>query len=155
MADVLLREPPSRGRADADFLAQTPRPYPPSDPLPELDTSVHPGAVMIPLSTFAWFILAIWIGFGEPKTSLALAAVTFLGIMYFGLLVGAARFARRTRSRPARQRSFREFLDGDVEMSTERITGRSALVQIAIMPITLVIGGTCIIAAAVSARLLS
>jgi len=147
MLDVLLR--PSHVPKSADLSPQTGSSYPASDPLPPLETTVHPGAVAIPLSTFAWFILAIWIGFGTPKTPLVLAAVTFLGIMYFGLLVG---FARDRRTGPTRQRSFREFLDGDVEIATERISGRSALVQITIIPVTLAIGGSCMIAAAVWAR---
>jgi len=39
------------------------------------------------------------------------------------------------------RRSFREFLNGDVDIETGRITGRAALLQIAAMPIILALCG--------------
>jgi hypothetical protein len=52
----------------------------------------------------------------------------------------------------AHQRSFREFLDGDVDIATGRITGRVALWQIAMMPMALAVGGTIMIGCAVWVR---
>jgi hypothetical protein len=109
--------------------------------------------VALPIATFAWFILAIWIGFGAGETSLVLAVVTFLGIMYFSLISGGSALARDVRIGRTRRRSFREFLDGDVEIATGRITGREALEQMAILPITLAGGGSVIIAVAVLTRI--
>src|SRR5882762_6398737 len=155
MADVLLRDAPLRAERNVDLLAQTvvTSRYPANDPSPPVETTIHPVAVALPIATFAWFILAIWIGFGAGETSLVLAVVTFLGIMYFSLISGGSALARDVRIGRTRRRSFREFLDGDVEIATGRITGREALEQMAILPIALAGGGSVIIAVAVLARI--
>jgi hypothetical protein len=152
MADVLLRDAPLRAERNVDLLAQTvvTSRYPANDPS---ETTIHSVAVALPIATFAWFILAIWIGFGAGETSLVLAVVTFLGIMYFSLISGGSALARDVRIGRTRRRSFREFLDGDVEIATGRITGREALEQMAILPITLAGGGSVIIAVAVLTRI--
>ena len=46
-------------------------------------TSVHPVAVAVPVAAFPWFVLAAWIAFAGGETSLVLAFVTFLTVMYF------------------------------------------------------------------------
>ncbi len=155
MADVLLPVRPSRSQTDTDRSPQTVivSSYPSNDPPPPLETTVHPFAVAIPMATFAWFVLAIWIGFGGGEASLVLAVVTFLGIMYASLIAGGGALARDVRIGRSQHRSFREFLEGDVEIATERITGREALEQIAVLPVTLVIGGSVIIAVALVTRI--
>jgi hypothetical protein len=45
-----------------------------------------------------------------------------------------------------------EFLNGNVDSETRRITGRAALVQIAAMPIILALGGTLVLGSEVSAK---
>ena len=153
MSDVMLRARPSRSQETVSpsqtVLASI---YPANDPFPPPETTVHPIAVMIPLGTFVWFVLATWIGFGGGETSLVLTVVTFPGLMYFSLFAGGGSWARDVRIGRSRRRSFREFLDGDVEIWTGRITGRQALEQMATLPITLAIGGSAIIAAAIMAR---
>ncbi len=117
------------------------------DPRPDAAlpaTSVHPLAVAIPVAAFAWFVLAAWIAFAGGETSLVLAVVTFLGVMYFGGLVGGGAFARSVTPERARTRRFADFLDGDVDIATGRISGRAALWQIAAMPVALAIGATII-----------
>jgi hypothetical protein len=47
-----------------------------------------------------------------------------------------------------RTRSFREFLNGEVHIETGRITGRTALWQIATIPVTLAIGGAFLLTCA-------
>jgi hypothetical protein len=115
-------------------------------------TSVHSVAVAIPVAAFAWLVLAAWIGFAGGEMSLDLAAVTFAGVMFFGLLWGGGALARNVTPERAHQRSFREFLDGDVDIATGRITGRMAFWQLAAMPIALAVGGTILIGCAVWAR---
>jgi len=154
MSDVVLRERPSRAqtetiRSSQTVLASLRRA---NDPLPPLETTVHPIAVAIPLSTFFWFVVATWIGFSGGETSLFLAVITFLGLMYFSLMAGGGAKARDVRIGPTRRRSFKEFLDGDVEIASGRVRGRQALEQMATLPMTLAVGGSIIIAIAISAR---
>jgi hypothetical protein len=47
-----------------------------------------------------------------------------------------------------RTRSFREFLNGEVHIETGRITGRTALWQIATIPVSLAIGGAFLLTCA-------
>jgi hypothetical protein len=51
----------------------------------------------------------------------------------------------------AGQRTFKEFLEGEVDIATGRISGRAAFRQICLMPIVLAIGGTAIVGCAVAA----
>lgn len=119
------------------------RPARETAPLPA--ANVHPVAVAIPVAAFAWFVLAAWICFAGGEMSLVLAVVTFLSGMFFGLLVGGGALARSMTPEGGRQRSFREFLDGDVDIATGRITGRVALFQMAVLPVVLAVGGTIVI----------
>ena len=150
MADVLLRPSPTRSQTDRSLQTEIVSSYPSNGPPLPLETTVHPFAVAIPMATLAWFLLAIWIGFGGGETSLVFAVVTFLAIMYVSLIAGGGALARDVRIGRSQHRSFWEFLDGDVEIATGRITGRQALKQIAIIPASLTIGGSVIIAIAMA-----
>lgn len=130
-----------------------PRPATQPEPARHPVTSVHPVAVAIPVAAFAVFVTSAWIAFAGGETSLVLAVVTFLSVMYFGLIVGGGALARGMAPGRPRQRSFREFRDGDVDIATGRISGRVALWQIALMPIVLSVGGVVIIGCAVWERL--
>jgi hypothetical protein len=141
-----------RGSAlvNTNFRDVKARPASEAAPLPA--TCVHPVAIAIPVAAFAWFVLAAWIAFAGGEMSLVLAAVTFVSVMFFVLLVGGGALARNMTPERAHQRSFREFLDGDVDIATGRITGRVVLWQIAMAPIALAVGGTIMIGCAVWAR---
>lgn len=84
-------------------------------------TFVHPGAIAIALGAAAYFVRACRVIFDGGKLSHHID--------------------------PHRQstRSFGEFLNGDVNIQTGRITGRAALLQIAAMPAILVLGATLIL----------
>jgi hypothetical protein len=154
MADVLLREPSPLAQRNAGLSPQSAivSSYPANDPSPPLETTIHAIAVAIPIATFIWFLLAIWIVFGGGEASLVLAVITFLGLMYVSLIAGGGALARDVSIGRPLPRSFREFLDGEVEIATGRITGRQALMQIAVVPVTLTVGGTAILAVAAWAR---
>jgi hypothetical protein len=49
-------------------------------------------------------------------------------------------------------RNFREFINGEVDVETGRISGRVALRQIATIPVVVAIGGTLIMACAAAAH---
>lgn len=107
-------------------------------------TNIHPVAVATPLAAAAWFILVSWAAFAGGETSLILAVITFLALIFFGLLVGGAAMARDMTPDRAHRRSFREFLEGDVDIATGHVSGREALLQIAAMPVALALGSTAI-----------
>jgi hypothetical protein len=70
----------------------------------------------------------------------------------FGLLAYCGALSRNVEPDRRSTRSFREFLNGDVDIETGRITGRAALLQIAAMPIILALGGTLILGSEVWAN---
>ncbi len=116
---------------------------------PEGDTSVHPVAVLIPVAAALWLVLVAWFAFGGGETSLALAVITTVGVIYVGLLLLLGKNAYRAGGAVA-TRSFRQFLQGTVALETGPVSGRQALVQAAAMPVLLAIGGTVIALCAMS-----
>ena len=103
---------------------------------PVTDGGVHPGAIGLALAGFGLFLAASWAGWAFGYTALLIAVVTFLAMMYFGLLVGGGAVAAANRGERT-HRSFREFLAGRVQTFTGALRGRDALVQIAFMPVLL------------------
>lgn len=104
--------------------------------VPVTHDGVHPGAIGIALAGYGVFLAASWVGWGYGYTGLLMGIITFLSIMYFGLLVGGGMAAAANRDDRTR-RSFRSFANGYVETSTGVVSGRNALVQICFMPILL------------------
>ncbi len=100
------------------------------------DEFVHPGAIGLAMGGFGLFLVASWTGWAFGYTSLLIAVITGLAAMYFGLLIGLGRSAATFRGDIGR-RSFAEFLRGQVQILTGRVSGRDALVQIAFMPMLL------------------
>jgi hypothetical protein len=115
-------------------------------------TSVHPGAIAIALAAAAYFVIACWVTFAGGEASLVLAVVTLILAVMFGLLAYGSALSRNVESDRRLTRSFREFLKGDVDIETGRISGRAALLQIAAMPIILALGGTLILGSEVWAN---
>ena len=79
----------------------------------------------------------------------ALPIGDFVELFQLGQGFGAAMGRDMTPERK-HNRSFQEFLEGDVDIATGRIAGREALSQIAAMPVGLTIGFTIIAMIAVS-----
>ena len=107
-------------------------------------TNIHPLAVALPLAAVAWFVFVSWAAFAGGETSLILAVITFLALIFFGLLVGGAAMGRDLTPERAHRRSFRAFVEGDVDIATGHVSGREALLQIATMPVALALGSTVI-----------
>jgi len=145
-------------KADLDFdtvqitslpalkVVETAAPKPASLPA----TNIHPVAVAIPVAAAAWFAIVAWCAFGGGETSLVLTVITVFCLIFYGVFVGGAAMGRDMTPERAHNRSFQEFLDGDVDIATGRIIGREALLQTAVMPIGLAIGFTIIAMIAVS-----
>jgi hypothetical protein len=86
------------------------------------------------------------------ETSLILAVVTLIVMVLLGLITTCSAFARNVQQYRAPTRSFREFLNGEVDVETGRISGRVAFRQIATMPFMVAVGGTLIVACAAAAH---
>ncbi|MBX9907846.1 MAG: hypothetical protein K2Z25_03960 [Beijerinckiaceae bacterium] len=114
-------------------------------------TGVHPYAIGIALAGYAWLIVLAWAAFAGGPSTLLLVIVTTISLMYFGLLVGGGALSRNMTPERETERSFHEFLDGDVDIATGRVSGRDALLQITALPIAAAMGGTAIVLIAIFA----
>ncbi len=93
-----------------------------------------------------WFAFAAWVGFAGDKEAAFLIVVV---AMFLGLLAGGGWYSRNMTAERRATRSFGDFLNGVVEIETGKISGCEALVQIAVGPVLLAIGGTLMIMCAV------
>ncbi|WP_409560045.1 hypothetical protein [Hyphomicrobium sp. MC8b] len=133
------------------WLPQRPRPVtashvPTAEAVPSYDLSVHPAPVVIGLASCAWFLVLSWTCFGafDLRTGLAVAIVTIISAMYLGgITLGAYNSNSAANDRAAGQRrSFRQFLHGRVDIATGLVSGREAMLQIALLPVSLAVGAT-------------
>jgi hypothetical protein len=109
---------------------------------------IHPIAIAIPLVAAAYLVVAFWVTFLGSELSLILGVVTLIVMMLLGLMTACGAFARNVESDGTPTRNFREFLNGEVDVETGRISGRVALWQIATMPLVVAIGSTLMMACA-------
>ncbi len=133
-ADVWFDRSP---RATAPTQSRT------ADPAAGTDYSVHPGPILISLGCCAWFLFISWACFApfDREAGLAIAVVTVIFAMYLGgIALGG--FNSADNGAAVQRRSFREFLRGRVEIATGLVSGREALVPIAMLPVGLAIGAT-------------
>jgi len=84
------------------------------------------------------------------ELSLIAAVATLTVMMLLGLITACGAFAHKVEPNGTRTRTFREFLNGEVDVETGRISGRVAFRQIAAIPVAVAIGSTLILACAVS-----
>jgi hypothetical protein len=113
-------------------------------------TAVHPAAIGIAIFAAFWFAFAAWVGFaGDKEAAAHIAMVIFISAMFLGLLAGCGGYSRNMTEDRRSTRSFRDFLNGVVEIETGEISGREALFQIAGMPVIWAIGGTLMVMCAV------
>ena len=129
--------------------ARGPKPVPRRNLMPA--TNVHPATIGIALAGYAWLIVLAWAAFAGGPSSLLLVIVTTISVMFFGLLVGGGAYSRDTTPERETERSFAEFLAGDVDIATGRVSGKDALLQVLALPIAAAVGGTVIVLIAVFA----
>jgi hypothetical protein len=109
---------------------------------------MHPIAIAMPLIVPAAMIAAFWLTVAGIELSPAVATLTV--VMLLGLTMACGAFAHKVEPNGTRTRTFREFLNGEVDVETGRITGRVAFRQVATIPIAVAIGSTLILVCAVS-----
>jgi hypothetical protein len=112
--------------------------------------AVHPVVIGIAMFAAFWFAFAALVGFaGDKEAAFLIVVVIFITAMFLGLLAGGGWCSRNMTAERRSTRSFRDFWNGVVEIETGKISGREALVQIAVGPVLLAIGGTLMIMCAV------
>jgi len=114
-----------------------------AQPAAAFDYSVHPAPILIALGCCAWFLLLSWTCFApfDREAGLAIAVVTAIFVMYLGgMALGA--FNAGGRGSAGARRSFQQFLRGRVDIATGFISGREAMVQIVMLPVSLALGAT-------------
>jgi hypothetical protein len=109
---------------------------------------MHPIAIALPLIAPATLFAAFWLTLAGSELSLISAVSTLIVIMLLGLITASGVFARKVEPNGARTRTFREFLNGEVDVETGRISGRVAFRQIATIPVVVAFGSTLILACA-------
>jgi hypothetical protein len=109
---------------------------------------MHPIAIAMPLIASAAMIAAFWLTVAGIELSPAVTTLTVM--MLLGLISACGAFAHKVEPNGTRTRTFREFLDGEVDVETGRISGRVAFRQVATIPVVVAIGSTLILVCAVS-----
>ena len=109
---------------------------------------MHPIAIAMPLIAPAAMIAAFWLALAGSELSLISAVTTLTVVMLLGLITACDAFAHKVEPNGTRTRTFREFLNGEVDVETGRISGRVAFRQVATIPVVVAIGSTLILACA-------
>lgn len=109
---------------------------------------VHPYVIATALAGWAWAVAALFIMFLVlgSKTAQVLVMTIFISLAVLGLLVGCGWHARGVADRASahvrQPASFREFLDGEVEIATGRVKGSELYGMALAMAVALAIMGT-------------
>ena len=111
---------------------------------------MHPFAIAVPLIAPAAMIAAIWLTLAGSEIFLIPAVTILTVVMLLGLTMACGAFAHKVEPNGTRTRTFREFLNGEVDVETGRISGRVAFRQVATIPVVVAIGSTLILVCAVS-----
>lgn len=107
---------------------------------------LHPGVLGVTAGAYVAMVLVFWLGFATPNDhylplvvfSLVLAA--FIGTPLLLAKTGSD-FWRRHGGGPAQRfASFRRFLDGTFESGGGNVSGREALILVALVPVALTAG---------------
>jgi len=116
-------------------------------------SEIHKGVYIVTLLAWAWLVGAFWIGFGSTLDSAFMVTVsTGYVLMFFGIPFLMMRIAKKVSSAHPELQTFNDFLSAHVDTSTGPITGREALIHIALVPVCLAIGTSGLAYAFLSAR---
>jgi hypothetical protein len=111
---------------------------------------MHPIAIAMPLIAPAALIAAIWLTVAGSELFLISAVAALTVAMLLGLTMACGAFAHKGEPNGTRTRTFGEFLNGEVDVETGRISGRVAFRQIATIPVVVAVGSTLMLACAAS-----
>ena len=113
---------------------------------------MHPIAIVMPLIAPAAMIAAFWLALAGSELSPISAVTTLTVVMLLGLTTACGAFAHKVGPNGTCTRTFREFLNGEVDIGTGRISGRVAFRQVATIPVVVAIGSTLILVCAMSSH---
>jgi|HubBroStandDraft_3_1064219.scaffolds.fasta_scaffold266744_1 hypothetical protein len=111
---------------------------------------MHPIAIAMPLIALAAMIAAFWLALAGSDRSLISAVAILIVMMLLGVTTACVALAHKVGPNGTHTRTFREFLDGEVDVETGRVSGRVAFRQVATIPVVVAIGSTLMLACAVS-----
>jgi hypothetical protein len=112
---------------------------------PQRQAGVHPVVVEIAIGATMWFLLVTWLSFATGgEIDWDLVVVTLFIVIFFTLFLLTASFAARDPRWHLRDTSFREFLKSEVGTATGTMRGRDALIEIALVPVSLAFAATVI-----------
>jgi hypothetical protein len=111
---------------------------------------MHPIAIAMPLIAPTAMIAAFWLALAGSELSLFSVAAILIVMMLLGLTTACGAFTHKAEPNGTHTRTFREFLDGEVDVETGRVSGRVAFRQVATIPVVVAIGSTLILVCAVS-----
>lgn len=103
-------------------------------------SELHPGFFWVILLAWLWLVAAFWSAFAGDLQSAWMVTIStaFFG-MYFGL---SAILLGLQRDREPVHKGFLTYLRGRMDTFTGAVSGRGALVQVAIIPVSLALAGT-------------
>lgn len=111
-----------------------------------VNTAVHDGVFKIFMGLFAAILVIFYLTFShDAETVFMIGICAFYGLMYFGTPIVLRRASREKRE----NKDWTEFLDEPFSTNTGLISGRTALLQICIVPAALAICviGICVVIA--------
>jgi hypothetical protein len=109
------------------------------------EANIHPVLGEIAIGASLWFLVVVWVSFAAgTDTGLPLAMVTLVFVISFGLLMLVGSYSWRDPRWSFPQRNLRDFMKCEVGLESGRVTGREALIQIALVPVTLALAATLI-----------
>ena len=109
------------------------------------EANIHPIVGEIAIGASLWFLIVVWVSFAAgAETDLPLAMVTLIFVISFGLLILVGRYSSTDPRWSFPQRSLRDFMRCEVGLESGRVTGREALIQVALVPVTLALAATLI-----------
>jgi hypothetical protein len=110
-----------------------------------VETGMHPAVIGIVLGAVVWFVLITWVSFARGRgIDFDLVIATLFFAFFFGLFLVAAFVTTKDPRWRLPHASFREFLRSQVGTETGKMRGRDALIEIAIVPVSLALAATVI-----------
>jgi hypothetical protein len=109
------------------------------------ETGIHAAVVEIAVGAALWFIVMAWLDFArDGEVDYLLVIVTLFFVIFFALFLLTASYSVHDPRWPLRDTSFREFLRAKVGTATGTMRGRDALIEIALVPVSLAFAATVI-----------
>jgi hypothetical protein len=109
------------------------------------ETSIHPIVGEIAIAAAVWFIAMVWLAFARGgEVDLNLAIVTLFFVIFFSVFLLTASYTWKDSRWRLPATSFHDFLAARVGTATGEMRGRDALIEIAIVPVSLALAATLI-----------